>query len=177
MTSFKQDLVSSLKDKPPYQCEISLNTEIFRLKRQSHHWISDIERAVQMKEANWHWDATAMRVGSTPLERLRETWRAGTWILSFLGQQGLKPCIPPNGVGYTIDGMPFTVDVERCHEVMKGHFFKLKDPLQCDVESLFPLFGKSSPSMTSWTSGFSGKKGHHSPLGMVLRTWIFMQVR
>jgi hypothetical protein len=36
-------------------------------------------------------------------------------------------------------GYPFSVDAEGYRQVIKGHSFKLKEPLQYDVESLFPL--------------------------------------
>ena len=80
-------------------------------------------------------------------------------------------------------GYPFTVDGEGYREVIKGHSFKLKGPLQYDVESLFPLLSQNHVLRHYRQSKhchpltfFLGKKGHHNPLGMVLRTWMLMQV-
>jgi len=42
-------------------------------------------------------------------------------------------------------GHPFSVDAEGYREVIKGHSFKLKEPLQYDVESLFPLLAGVRP--------------------------------
>ena len=42
-------------------------------------------------------------------------------------------------------GYPFSVDAEGYREVIKGHSFKLKEPLQYDVESLFPLLAGVGP--------------------------------
>ena len=42
-------------------------------------------------------------------------------------------------------GYPFTVDNEGHREVIKGHSFKLKESLQYDVESLFPLLAGVRP--------------------------------
>ena len=42
-------------------------------------------------------------------------------------------------------GYPFSVDAEGYREVIKGHSFKLKEPLQYDVESLFPLLAGVRP--------------------------------
>ena len=42
-------------------------------------------------------------------------------------------------------GYPFSVDAEEYREVIKGHSFKLKEPLQYDVESLFPLLAGVRP--------------------------------
>ena len=42
-------------------------------------------------------------------------------------------------------GCPFTVDNEGYRDVIKGHSFRLKEPLQYDVESLFPLFAGVRP--------------------------------
>ena len=46
-------------------------------------------------------------------------------------------------------GYPFSVDAEGYREVIKGHSFKLKEPLQYDVESLFSLFWQASGHRTS----------------------------
>ena len=81
---------------------------------------------------------------------------------------------------------PFTLGLEG---TVKGHSFKLKEPLQCDVESLFPL-GRCQ------VTGFrrtrleapqaeqvlplpddNREKGHYSPSEMVWRKWILKQVR
>ena len=42
-------------------------------------------------------------------------------------------------------GLPFTVDNDGYREVIKGHSFRLKEPLQYDVESLFPLLAGVRP--------------------------------
>ena len=47
------------------------------------------------------------------------------------------------GGGYL--GYPFSVDAEGYREVIKGHSFKLKEPLQYDVEFLFPLLAGVRP--------------------------------
>ena len=42
-------------------------------------------------------------------------------------------------------GTGFLLDAEGYREVTKGHSFKLKEPLQCDAESLFPLLAGVRP--------------------------------
>ena len=100
--------------------------------------------------------------GSTPLERLREK-RGGQAPRSYpFGSVGfLKPIHPSKwpgqrlvlchflGMRYVTGGgclgYPFSVDAEGYREVIKGHSFKLKEPLQYDVESLFPLLAGVRP--------------------------------
>ena len=95
------------------------------------------------------------KAGSTPLERLREK-RGGQAPRSYpFGSVGfLKPIHPSKwpgqrlvvchflGMRYVTGGgclgYPFSVDAEGYREVIKGHSFKLKEPLQYDVESPFP---------------------------------------
>ena len=102
------------------------------------------------------------KAGSTPLERLREK-RGGQAPRSYpFGSVGfLKPIHPSKwpgqrlvlchflGVRYVTGGgclgYPFSVDAEGYREVIKGHSFKLKEPLQYDVESLFPLLAGVRP--------------------------------
>ena len=45
-------------------------------------------------------------------------------------------------------GFPFTVDNEGFREVIKGHSFRLKEPLQYNVESLFPLLEGVRPRIS-----------------------------
>ena len=102
------------------------------------------------------------KAGSTPLERLREK-RGGQAPRSYpFGSVGfLKPIHPSKwpgqrlvlchflGMRYVTGGgclgYPFSVDAEGYREVIKGHSFKLKEPLQYDVESLFPLLAGVRP--------------------------------
>ena len=102
------------------------------------------------------------KAGSTPLERLREK-RGGQAPRSYpFGAVGfLKPIHPSKwpgqrlvlchflGMRYVTGGgclgYPFSVDAEGYREVIKGHSFKLKEPLQYDVESLFPLLAGVRP--------------------------------
>ena len=49
------------------------------------------------------------------------------------------------GTGGGCLGYPFTVDNDGYREVIKGHSFRLKEPLQYDVESLFPLLAGVRP--------------------------------
>ena len=102
------------------------------------------------------------KAGSTPLERLREK-RGGQAPRSYpFGSVGfLKPIHPSKwpgqrlvlchflGMRYVTGGgclgYPFAVDAEGYREVIKGHSFKLKEPLQYDVESLFPLLAGVRP--------------------------------
>eukprot|EP00435_Cladocopium_sp_Y103_P026793 s405_g6.t1 len=42
-------------------------------------------------------------------------------------------------------GYPFVVDSEGRREVIRGHSFRMKEPLQYDVESLFPLLAGVQP--------------------------------
>ena len=102
------------------------------------------------------------KAGSTPLERLREK-RGGQAPRSCpFGAVGfLKPIHPSKwpgqrlvlchflGMRYVTGGgclgYPFSVDAEGYREVIKGHSFKLKEPLQYDVESLFPLLAGVRP--------------------------------
>eukprot|EP00435_Cladocopium_sp_Y103_P003943 s97_g1.t1 len=42
-------------------------------------------------------------------------------------------------------GYPFVVDSEGRREVIKAHSFRMKEPLQFDVESLFPLLAGVQP--------------------------------
>ena len=102
------------------------------------------------------------KAGSTPLERLREK-RGGQAPRSYpFGAVGfLKPIHPAKwpgqrlvlchflGMRYVTGGgclgYPFSVDAEGYREVIKGHSFKLKEPLQYDVESLFPLLAGVRP--------------------------------
>ena len=101
------------------------------------------------------------KAGSTPLERLREK-RGGQAPRSYpFGAVGfLKPIHPAKwpgqrlvlchflGMRYVTGGgclgYPFSVDAEGYREVIKGHSFKLKEPLQY-VESLFPLLAGVRP--------------------------------
>ena len=102
------------------------------------------------------------KAGSTPLERLREK-RGGQAPRSYpFGSVGfLKPIHPSKwpgqrlvlchflGMRYVTGGgclgYPFSVDAEGYREVIKGRSFKLKEPLQYDVESLFPLLAGVRP--------------------------------
>ena len=102
------------------------------------------------------------KAGSTPLERLREK-RGGQAPRSYpFGSVGfLKPIHPSKwpgqrlvlchflGMRYVTGGgclgYPFSGDAEGYREVIKGHSFKLKEPLQYDVESLFPLLAGVRP--------------------------------
>ena len=102
------------------------------------------------------------RLGAPPLERLREK-RGGQAPRSYpFGAVGfLKPIHPAKwpgqrlvlchflGMRYVTGGgclgYPFSVDAEGYREVIKGHSFKLKEPLQYDVESLFPLLAGVRP--------------------------------
>ena len=102
------------------------------------------------------------KAGRTPLERLREK-RGGQAPRSYpFGAVGfLKPIHPSKwpgqrlvlchflGMRYVTGGgclgYPFSVDAEGYREVIKGHSFKLKEPLQYDVESLFPLLAGVRP--------------------------------
>ena len=102
------------------------------------------------------------KAGSSPLERLREK-RGGQAPRSYpFGAVGfLKPIHPAKwpgqrlvlchflGMRYVTGGgclgYPFSVDAEGYREVIKGHSFKLKEPLQYDVESLFPLLAGVRP--------------------------------
>ena len=84
-------------------------------------------------------------------------------------------------------GYPFSVDSEGYRGVITGHSFKLKEPLQYDFESLFPLLAGVRPQdfpeprleapqaeqalphlifhQSWWTHRFSqGKRCYHSPL-------------
>ena len=100
--------------------------------------------------------------GSTPLERLREK-RGGQAPRSYpFGTVGfLKPIHPSKwpgqrlvlchflGMRYVTGGgslgYPFFVDAEGYREVIKGHSFKLKESLQYDVKSFFPLLAGVRP--------------------------------
>ena len=152
------------------------------------------------------------KAGSTPLERLREK-RGGQAPRSYpFGAVGfLKPIHPSKwpcqrlvlchflGMRYVTGGgclgYPFSVDAEGYRQVIKGHSFKLKEPLQYDVESLFFLFWQASgyrtfqnhvlkhhrqnrpyPHLTfhqSWWIHrfFQRKRLHHNPLQMELMAW------
>ena len=97
-------------------------------------------------------------------------------------------------------GYPFSVDAEGYREVIKGHSFKLKEPLQYDVESLFPLLAgvrpqdlpeprleapqteqalppPDFPPELREPPELLGKRCHHSPLQMELKAWMLMQVK
>ena len=55
-------------------------------------------------------------------------------------------------------GYQFTVDAEGHREVIKGHSFKVKEPLQYDVESLFTLLAGVRTGFPSTTSaGATGR--------------------
>ena len=102
------------------------------------------------------------KAGSTPLERLRDV-RGGQAPRSYsFGAVGFVKPVHANkwpgqrlvlchylamrySTGGGCLGYPFTVDAEGYREVIKGHFFKLKEPLQYDVESLFPLLAGVRP--------------------------------
>ena len=102
------------------------------------------------------------KAGSTLLERLREK-RGGQAPRSYpFGAVGfLKPIHPSKwpgqrlvlchfpGMRYVTGGgclgYPFSVDAAGYREVIKGHSFKLKEPLQYDVKSLFPLLAGVRP--------------------------------
>ena len=102
------------------------------------------------------------KAGSSPLERLREK-RGGQAPRSYpFGAVGFLKHIHPAkwpgqrlvlchflGMRYVTGGgclvYPFSVDAEGYREVIKGHSFKLKEPLQYDVESLFPLLAGVRP--------------------------------
>ena len=102
------------------------------------------------------------KAGSTPLERLRDV-RGGQAPRSYpFGAVGFVKPVHANkwpgqrlvlchylGMRYCTGGgclgYPFTVDNEGYREVIKGHSFRLKEPLQYDVESLFPLLAGVRP--------------------------------
>ena len=95
------------------------------------------------------------------------------------------------GLGGGYLGYPFSVDAEGYREVIKGHSFKLKEPLQYDVESLFPLLAgvrpqdfpeprlegpqaeQALPPPDFPPDRFSqGKRCLHSPFQMELMAWM-----
>ena len=91
-------------------------------------------------------------------------------------------------------GYPFSVDYRGYGEVIKGHFFKLKKPLQRDVEFPFPLLAGVWPqefpeprlealqaeqtlSHLVDSPVFPRKRCYHSPLQMELMAERWMQAR